>query len=560
MNIVMLLGTFMKILPDIPVIQPAERETMTDYIKFFLVVILFSANITLAQEEEIKCQVKYISAENVYLDKGGAAGISIGDRLHIQRNWKQIGIVEVLFVAQYSSSSKIILQHEELKVGDTAVLAGKKESLKNEKIEKKTRKRIIPTRPDKSVNQHFAKISGSLTFQWYHVEDLMSSGLNFDQPTARLNFKARKLWGKDYNLRIKFRSRYNQRARRFSSQAPQNEWRNRIYMLSFSYDDESSLFNYKVGRIISNKFAGVGYIDGLSVQYNTTSYFRIGLFAGTQPEWQYSDFQTSLQKYGVYFNYLNGNYGTKRFESTLAFAGEYHGSIISREFIYLQNNVSDGSRLNIYQSINLDINRDWRKELTGETVSLSNLYFYVRYKFTKWFTGGINYDNRKNYYTYETRTIAEELFDDAFRHGLRSEVYFKFAGDIRINTQFGLRKRESDSEYTYSYRAGFSKRNFFINRLSIRTQFSGFSNYFTSGFSPSIRFSRIFFRGNQLGVSYGNYIYSLKSDNEKRMNQWIRANTYIDLIYRFFISGNYEYNWGDDSENHRISAELGYRF
>jgi hypothetical protein len=533
---------------------------MTNCIKLFLILLLFNSVVLLAQSEEVKCRVKYISAENVYLDKGSAAGISVGDRFHIQSDWKQIAIVEVIFVAQHSSSCKIILKHAEPEVNDIAVLADKKEVIKKEEKQKEARKRATPTQPYKPVKQPFAKISGSLSVQWYHVEDLMSSNLNFDQPTARLNLKARRLWGKDYNLRIKIRTRYNQRARRFSSRIPQHEWRNRIYMLSFSYDDESSPLNYKVGRIISNKFAGVGYIDGIIVQHNTSSHLRIGLFAGTQPEWQYSDFQTSLQKYGVYFNYLTGDYGSKRFESTLAFAGEYHGSTISREFIYLQSNASDGERWHIYQSLNLDINRDWRKDIMGETVSLSNLYLSLRYKFANWITAGLSYDNRKNYYTYETRTITESLFDDAFLHGLRGEIYFKFAKDIRFNSQFGLRKRESDSEYTYSYRAGFSKRNLLIKRLSIHAHFSGFSNYFTSGFNPSVSFSKTFFTGQQLGVAYGSYIYSLKSNNNQRINHWVRISSYNDLIYRFYFSGSYEYNWGDDSNSHRALAELGYRF
>ncbi len=62
--------------------------------------------------------------------------------------------------------------------------------------------------------------------------------------------------------------------------------------------------------------------------------------------------------------------------------------------------------------MSLDVNRDWRKDITGESVSISNIYLSGRYKFSKIFTAGLSYDNRKTYLTYETKTIAEELFDN----------------------------------------------------------------------------------------------------------------------------------------------------
>jgi hypothetical protein len=525
----------------------------------FLGLILYSSFL-LAQESNVVYRIKYISEENVYLDKGMSSGIEVGDQFAIIRNDKQVAKLEVVFIAQHSSSCKIIDNNIALNIGDLA------RRISTRKVPEKTsekslkRKREIPVKLNGVRKKPFVRISGGLSLQWYHYEDLNSSNLNFDQPGARLSLRARNLWGKNYTFQVKVRSRYNQRARSFSSNVPKEEWRNRIYMLSFSYDNEEALFNYKVGRIISNKFSGVGYIDGLVIQQNVSPTLSWGIFAGTQPEWQYSDFQTSLQKYGGYFNYSYGDYQTNRFETTFAFAGEYHGSTVSREFLYLQTSAGSGAKWSIYQSLELDLNRGWRKDKTGENISLTSVYMYTRYKFSGWLTAGLSYDNRKNYYTYDTRTLVESLFDDAFRHGLRGDLNFTLLKKNRIYTNFGVRKRESDVQYTYSYRGGISKMDFLVKQMSFNIYTSGFSNYYNRGISPSIRINKSFSTGHNLSFAYGIYNYSLKSDDSQRMNQWLRMNSMINLVRNVYFSGSYEYNWGDDSRGHRILTELGYRF
>jgi len=53
-------------------------------------------------------KVKYISAENVYLDAGSVYGLAIGDTLKITRNGATIGKILVKYVSEYSASCQII--------------------------------------------------------------------------------------------------------------------------------------------------------------------------------------------------------------------------------------------------------------------------------------------------------------------------------------------------------------------------------------------------------------------------------------------------------------------
>ncbi len=533
---------------------------MRNYFSVFILILIFTPIQSISQTNKHTYHVKYISKENVYLDAGSSEGLVVGDQLVIKRGATGIAGLEIVFVADHSSSCKVLASKEIIKLGDIAEVV-KKMPVEQETTQKNViRKRTTSSNTRKHSQQKpFVRMSGYASILWYHVEDLSPVHRNFDQPTFRLNLKMDELWGKDFNFRLRTRSRYYQRIHKYSSSIPSEDWQNRMYECSFEYDNSESILNFKLGRIISNKFSSVGYIDGALMQINCSSAFRIGAFGGNQPEWGYADFQTSLQKYGFYINYIHGNYRASRFEMTLAGAGEYHGPTVSREFIYIQNNFYGGNRWSLYQSAELDVNRKWRKDLTDENISLTNIYVSARVNVMNWLSTSWTYDNRKNYFTYEIRTLADSLFDDALRYGYQASFNLKPIKDFTIYTTLGFRKRQPYNENTYSYTAGLNKNNFIMDHLSLNLYFSSFSNYFARGYNPTISIRKYFLSGHSVNLAYGNYNYRLESIDEDRNNQWLRLNFDLNVIARFYLTAEYGYNWGDDMRDHRIVTEIGYR-
>ncbi|KAA3659739.1 MAG: hypothetical protein DWQ10_08270, partial [Calditrichaeota bacterium] len=499
---------------------------------YLLSLIVFCLTITVyAQSGRRIYRIKYISNENVYLDAGSEKGLAVGDKLAVVKNKKLAAELVIVYLAKHSASCKIEKKRSAISTGDQVVLIKQKQtevskpeqpssSIQKESLRttRTTPKRNVPQRKTKRAK---TRISGSVSLQHYQLVDHSSMNLDFEQPTIRLRLRARHLWGKAYNLNIRSRSRYYTRSTSYRT-IQREAWRNRIYEVSFDYSNEAALVNYKLGRIISNKFSGVGYIDGAQIQFNATDKLKTGIFAGTQPQWQYSSFQSSMEKYGGYLNYTNGDYGKNRIESTLAAAGEYHNGVVSREFLYLQNSFSGYSRWHFFHSMELDINRDWRKELTRKSVSLSSLYLSFRINLSRRISTTLSYDNRTNYYSYMTRSLADSLFDDAMRQGLRSNLSLKLSKSARLYANVGVRKKESDNAATVSYYCGFNKSNFLLRQMYLNVRISGFSNLYSKGFNPSIRLGKSFRYGHSLYLSYGNYMYALDISNEKRMNQWIR--------------------------------------
>lgn len=524
----------------------------------YLLVPLYSA---WAQTPAKELTIKYISSENIYVNAGRLDGVDVGSKYAVYRRNTKIAELRVVYAGDHASACNVVTKTTDLKVGDIVRLLTKANMPKKE-INQKTRSRKTVSRPQKSTSKrvrHGTRVSGNVSFQWYHIEDLSAAHFNFDQPGMRLDFKIRNMFNKDYNLRFKTRSRYNKRIHRLSSDIPKEEWRNRIYTASFSYDNKNALFNYRIGRIISHAMSGIGYIDGILLQQNLTSNFRYGIFGGTQPEWYYSSYQTSIQKYGAYLNFGKGTFPHRRYEGTIAAAGEYHGATVSREFAYFQNNYFSGP-LSIYQSAELDLNRKWRKEKSGQNVSLTNLYITSSYRITQNISAGISYDNRKNYYTYEIRSVADSLFDDAMRFGLRGNLNVRLPYQTNIFGNFGMRRRSADKQNTFSYAAGLNKNYLSSLRLFASLFVSGFSNYYANGYHYSASIGKHFRSGHDLNLSFGNYYYSLKSIHRTRLNSWVRVNGIVEILRNFYILENYEYVWGADAPGHRIFTEIGYRF
>ncbi len=529
----------------------------------FLILTILPSN----AQESVVIKVQYVSADQVYLDKGRDANLEIGDLLHVMDGSTRAVALEVISVAGKSAACKVLSKTRDPKPGDAVVISRKKES--PDAVEETVSE--APAQEDDSGQAYVEEkdtrrsrkspITGSLSLQYYSFLDESGYGKDFQQPGIRLNLKGRGLLGGDYGFRIKTRTRYNRRERAVNSLVAETEWKNRIYEASFFYDNPNARFNYKLGRIISDKFSGVGYIDGGQLQLNLAKHSQVGVFAGSQPEWQSSDLNTSLTKFGAYYNFEKGNYQSSFFQSTVALAGEYHGSTVNREFAYIRNRFSYGNKITLYQSAELDINTDWRKDKAGEDIGLTNLLAYGRFQVTEKVRLGFSYDNRKNYYTYELRNRDELYFDDAARRGYRADVTIKFTRDWRFNGNYGFRERDGEDEDSTFYYANIYKRNFIGQGWSFNLRVNGFTNSFTGGVNPSVRIGkRIGAAGSHLYVGYSNYDYTFLTTDTDRTAEWFRVEAYVVLSRKFFLSSQYEYNLGDDAEGHRIFLELGYRF
>ncbi len=495
-----------------------------------LVAVMLLGSDSRAQSSVNRFVVKYESSEHIYIDGGSGEGVAIGDTLEVIKADSVVAEVVVEFVSEHSSSCKIISGLESGLRGLgarqkhvkplIAEIPGEEQEVLQQEPEMKTDLQTEKKPPEKS-----SFIKGRAAVQLYTFNDRGPADLDIVQPTLRLDLEVQNLGNENLSLKIRTRTRYTDRTRSYNSKVSDSEWRNRIYETSLNYDNLGRGIGFRLGRIIAGSFSGVGYIDGLMAFNRFSETLEAGIFTGTQPQWQYAKFQTSIQKYGAYINFNKGRRRGIHYESTVALAAEYHSSTVSREFVHLRNRISQNGKWNIYQSLDLDINRDWRKERTGKSVMVSNLLISGSVNPYSWLRASVSYDNRKRYWTYEIQSLDESLFDDRYRRGLRTGLTFSLPHNYMISANLGFRGVEGEDESRYSWSTALRKSDFTALRLSYGLNYTFFSDVYSDGRRFSANLGR-YFRSFNINLEYGSYKYDYDTYISQRSSDWVRIETF----------------------------------
>ncbi len=526
-----------------------------------LFVSLFSSAWVLCQNPGPKpdATVTYLSADLVYVDAGSANGVSVGDQFAFYRDGQWLANLVVVSVAENRASCKLETDTQALQLGDWCYLRKRVEpSVPSEPAENtvnvsKERK----PRTAKSVKR--SPVRGSVSLQYYQFTDDSGNERGFKQPGLRVNLRGEELWGGAYAIRVRTRTRYTQRDRPFRTSTDDTIWYNRVYEASVTRAPQDSRTSLALGRIIPRGIPGIGPLDGAKFSFRSGNH-QIGAMGGTQPSWQYSDLSTQIQKAGIYYRF-SGFKGAEKspWQSAVAAVSEQTDGEVNREFVHM-NLSYRGQRFSAYQSAELDINRDWRKEVTGKSTQLTNLFVSAQYRPSGRITMGLNYDTRRNYRTYELMTEDERYFDDLFRRGIRANLSVKLSSNARVSASYGMRTKEGDDEDATSYYINYYNSRFFWDGVNLNVRTSGFQNGLTDGFNPSLRFGKQFSGGHALFATYSHSEYDVASTLETRTNSWVGLEANGTLGDHFFAQIQLEQNQGDESKGLKAYAEFGYRF
>lgn len=511
--------------------------------------------------------VKYVSAEHVYLSGGMADGLHVGDRLSVSGSAGCKAELEVVFVADHSASCKVLTSGCAVSVGGTARLTFSRPSdTAKVAIDTTVRPVQIDTTAhrDTTVARYskasLAQVSGSFGLLVYWWNDAGPGNLDFTQTTARLNMTARHLFDRDITLTIRSRGRYDARQRAYNSQVSQNAWENKLWELSIRYDQPGAPLNAWAGRILPKRIGSIGYLDGLLVEGRMSDQISVGLLAGSDPQWWYDRGRTSITKAGGYVTFANGDPGQTNTEQTIALVGEYHGGTTSRELLALQGRVNLGSRFGLYHTAEIDLYRGWRKELTGKSLALSSLYAGGYGRIGSRVRVSLSYDNRTNVRTYETRSVADSLFDDHLRHGLRTTLEVSLPLKLQTQLGYGIHKRNGDPGASATYSGSLTKLSVLRATTMAMLQFTAFDGPFEHGNNYSARVSDNLSAKIWASLAYGRYSYTADISNEHRTSSYTEIWTQADLSRRYWTSASVQYNTGDDIDGLRIQCEFGCRF
>jgi hypothetical protein len=238
--------------------------------------------------------------------------------------------------------------------------------------------------------------------------------------------------------------------------------------------------------------------------------------------------------------------------------GQYFRQQVSREYLAAQADFNFGRQWYLNQYFEIDLNRAWRRQVSGNTINLSNIYFNATYYPRTWISVNASYDARRLIRSWETRSLADSLFDQSLRQGWRMSLGLQPTALARISVDGGW-QGVKDAPDVYSAGLAATVSNLWRG-VGISGRLSFFGNALSAGYYPAVDVSRSFFGVVNATLGGGAYIYRTGSGGTKQSNPWERLRLDVNLTRRFFLSGTFENFHGDTMNFLRGFADLGWRF
>ncbi len=536
---------------------------MRPFMKYLCLGLLLAIVVcaAVARAGSVETTVTYVSATGVYLDAGRAQGLAVGDTGEVRRGEERIARIAILFVADHSASARVIESSGEIRAGDKATVMAAAIAAAPD-----TAAQMPPVPPARETTTAPAKskhagtrLTGRIAVQFLAQDSRSTLDYNYTQPSLVLRLRAENLLSSSHTLNVRLRSRRTYQDRQFQS-GRADDWYNRVYEVSLSYDEPAAKFAYAAGRLLSNRLSGIGYIDGARFDYRAYPRATLGTFAGTQPNLRTSAVAADVRKAGVYAVYERGDYNTQRLTATLAAAGEYHRADISREFLYVQLDWSQGSKLSLFQSAEIGVHRGWQQRVTGKSLALDNLLWNARYAPVRLFALSGGYDHRAPFRTWDTKTLADSLFDDAAQQGYRAGLDLRLPYALRADVRATLRSREHETLRARTLTLGIGTANLLNRHVALDGRVSSYRNRFTTGNQIMFSLSRYITTRWNAGAQIGRDSYDLRQLGRNYSNRWLRLTGDGTLTRHVYGSAYAEFYRGQPFAGTRGFMELGWRF
>lgn len=525
-------------------------------------------------------RVSYLSANAVYIDGGRAEQLATGAQLEIRRNGEVVALVEVTYVADHSSSCRLLSQKQAPRQGDQVILlasaaatAPAAPAAGTAPAASAAPTQVQASRPAAAQQIYTpptpkpptTRLSGNIAAGFQKYSDRGPAKQNYDQGTGRLGLRLRDIQGLPLDVRVRM-SGWQVNSSGFGPGASTSSHSNRLYELSATYAPVDGRFSWSAGRLGASPFVSIGYLDGLLGQFRLTPRFYVGAFAGSRPEVLELNISSAGRKYGSYLRYNSRpDDGPTYAEIVLAGIGEYaQGGLPSREYAALDSRFGNGSRWSLFEHLEIDFNRGWRKTVAKTSSQISNASLSASVKLSDTVRAQLSYSQRRNYLTYETRPLPEEVFTRILNQGARASVQWQ--GRSGWNVSGGVGQERSDrggDKPTNSGSLSVYKTNLFGWALMAGADVSYYDGGVANGYVGSVRLRKYLAHGNDLGLTLGAssaQISTLGLHTAARQNQWVRLSGTWQLPLQLYLMGELEYDTGDDLEGQRYTLEIGYHF
>lgn len=508
---------------------------------------------------ESECHVRFVSAENVYLDAGSAAGLDVGVKVRIVRGGRAVAELEVAYVAEHSASCRVVSGAGGINTGDRAVFEPVTPGVPAaapDTLVSRTRAVTVggPAERRRATTDRF---DGWVALQWDHAAESTDRRLTTGLLGLPFRVRAREL-GRGFEFHGRGNLRWITRDG-FGAATPTSESRHRVLEAALVREGRELGWQLAIGRVGGRRTAAAGPFDGLAVTRRLGERTTVGVFGGFAPAWGDLGFSTDDHLGGMVLEYERAGEGGRYLDVTLAAVGRYREGEISREYLSLVTSWRDGRRLSLLQAAELDLYRGWRREEGGGSAALTSTALTGRYQASRPLAITLGYDGREPVRTWETRSLPDSLFTEAGRNGWRAGAAWRGAGGLSLDVSGGLRHEQRTGEDVTSWQA-FARVPARLARVAdLGLAARGFDGPWLSGWSPSLRATRIA-GGARWTLEAGRFTYTGKPLNTTRDNTWAEIGLSRTLGAGWDLAASWRQDWGDDITGRRLCLETGRRF
>ncbi|MDH3215034.1 MAG: hypothetical protein OEN01_01930 [Candidatus Krumholzibacteria bacterium] len=506
-------------------------------------------------------RVTYISAEAIYVDGGKRAGLVAGDTLVVSMGKHAGTRLVVANLSSHSAACRVIDAHA-IAVGDVLVAIHPREVAAEQpsSLGQTTKPGSAKTPATPSWRERQAapnRLRGYVALQGQWQRDLNTGGMSRYEPGLNARIVVENIAGKGLALRFRHLSRWSYRDYSLSGMIDETEWTNRLTEFALVYAKPSSPLEIGVGRVISPYIRGVGYIDGGYLVWGSGSRYHVGFAAGTEPDPTDSSFSPDSRKVGLFVTRDAGTHDGHRLSTTVALTAGYYRDLVSREFVYLQNTYSYAKRLTVYQSVEIDVNRQWRMDGSANRFSFANFYMTSNVVVSRALRLDMSIDARKNVRNYNTMNTPDSLFDDGLSQGINGGLTLSMGRNATLRARAGMRQRDTSRDVQFSS-INLNIRHIARSGYNLTARLSRSKSEFTTAYAPLATLRLPLGRRTSLSSGGGGYFYDTLGVTDKNYYLHWRADRSLGGRYALSLGGRRYF--GGTLESVEVTTELGVNF
>lgn len=352
--------------------------------------------------------ITYLTTETAYIDAGRAEGVRSETLIEVVRGSATIAQLRVTFLATHQAACAVGSPATALAVGDSVrfvPVAATADSTERASVE-----RASP-RPAFRAG---GAIRGRVGLYYLTINQQNGSGGNFSQPSGDLRLVGADVGRSGLGLDVDVRSRRLTQVR--ADGLGSASWaQTRVYQAALSWQTAGSPYRFSAGRLFAPGIVPVGLLDGVSAGRGGAGWGS-AVFVGKQPEPVNLGYSSQITTLGAYLERHSTPDMLTRWSLLGGVSGSYLAAGTNREFLYLQGDYGT-RRFQAYAAQEIDYYRPWRRVGGEGALSPTSTFLTMRVQLTDAIALNSGFDSRRNVRLYQDVINPEVVFDDAFRRG-----------------------------------------------------------------------------------------------------------------------------------------------